>query len=103
MGPGGVGSLANTANVSRNPIYNQSHNQNSSPGANINLLNERQLHGGGQHFRGHQVERHSNHGIKSGNGQGFYRPPPRQQHGGLHGHHSQYDNFGNDQGGNFRV
>jgi hypothetical protein len=99
VGSGGVGSLANTANVSRNPIYNLPNNQISPPGANINLLNDRQVHGGGQSYRGHQVERQPNYAInKSGNGQGFYRPPPRQQHGGLHGHHSQYDNFGNDQG-----
>ena len=98
VGAGGVGSLANTANVSRNPIYHP-NNHNSSPGANVNLLNDRQVHGGGQSYRGHQVDRHTNHAInKSGNGQGFYRPPPRQQHGGLHGHHSQYDNFGHDQG-----
>ena len=94
VGAGGVGSLANTANVSRNPIYNHPNNQTASPGANITLLNDRQIHGGGQHYRGHQVERPPN---KSGIGQGFYRPP-RQQHGGLHSHHSQYDNFGKDQG-----
>jgi len=86
VGAGGVGNLANTTNVSRNPIFNP-NNQISPP-----------VHGGGQHYRGHQVDRQTNHAInKSGNGQGFYRPPPRQQHGGLHGHHSQYDNFGKDQ------
>lgn len=97
VGSGGVGTIANTANVSRNPIFNQG--QTPSSGANITLLNDRSVHGGGQPYRGHQVERQAHPGInKSGNGQGFYRPPPRQQHGGLHGHHSQYDNFGNDQG-----
>ena len=94
MGAGSAGNFPNTANVSRNPIYNHPNNQTASPGANINLLNDRQIHGGGQHYRGHQVERPPN---KSGIGQGFYRPP-RQQHGGLHSHHSQYDNFGKDQG-----
>ena len=98
MGAGGAGTIANTTNVSRNPIFTP-NNQVSPPGANVNLLNDRQVHGGGQHYRGHQVDRQTNHAInKSGNGQGFYRPPPRQQHGGLHGHHSQYDNFGKDQG-----
>ena len=99
VGAGGVGTIANTANVSRNPIFNQQNNQTSPSGANITLLNERSFHGGGQPYRGHPIERQANQGInKGGSGQGFYRPPPRQQHGGLHGHHSQYDNFGNDQG-----
>ena len=97
VGAGGVGNIANAANVSRNPIFNQG--QNPSSGANITLLNDRSVHGGGQPYRGHQIERHVNQGInKSGNGQLFYRPPPRQQHGGSHGHHSQFSNFGKDQG-----
>ena len=97
VGAGGLGTIANTANVSRNP--NNYQQNTSSSGANITLLNDRSIHGGGQPYRGHQVERPTSQGInKSGNGQGFYRPPPRQQHGGLHGHHSQYDNFGHDQG-----
>ena len=100
VGAGGIG-LANTSNVSRNSPYNQQNSQNSPSGGNIALLNARPVHGGGQPYRGQPGERQVNQGITtSGNDQGFYRPPPRQQqHGGFHGHHSQhYDNYGNDQG-----